>query len=118
MSLTPQGIFTFGRFRLDAAERRLACDGQPVPLPPKAFDLLVVLASQAGRLVTKEQLLQEVWPGTFVEEANLSYTVSVARKALGDDVEPYQYIETVPRAGYRFTASVTRLQSSVEMRQS
>ena len=83
-------------------------DGNPVPLPPKAFDLLVVLVERAGRLVTKDELLKAVWPGTFVEEANLPYTVSLLRKALGDDGEPYQFIETVSKRGYRFKGAVAR----------
>jgi TolB-like protein/DNA-binding winged helix-turn-helix (wHTH) protein/Tfp pilus assembly protein PilF len=99
--------YTFGPYRLDPSEQRLLRDEQAVPLPPKAFDLLVVLVSRAGNLVTKEQLLQEVWPGTFVEEANLSYTVSLLRKALGDEGEPDRYVETVPKRGYRFCALVT-----------
>jgi TolB-like protein/DNA-binding winged helix-turn-helix (wHTH) protein/Tfp pilus assembly protein PilF len=100
-------LYAFGPYRLDPPEHRLLRDGQAVPLPPKAFDLLVVLVSRAGSLVTKEQLLQEVWPGAFVEEANLSYTVSLLRKALGDEGEPYRYVETVPKSGYRFCARVT-----------
>src|SRR5262249_41416489 len=62
----------------------------------------------AGRLVTKEDLLNEVWQGTFVEETNLTYTVSLLRKALGDDAEPHAFIETVAERGYRFTGAVTR----------
>jgi eukaryotic-like serine/threonine-protein kinase len=77
-------------------------------LPPKAFDLLVVMVERAGRLVTKEDLLNEVWQGTFVEEANLTYTVSLLRKALGDDAEPHAFIETVSKRGYRFKGPVTR----------
>ncbi len=106
MSLSPQRLYDFGPFRLEPVERLLLRDGQPVLLPPKAYDLLVTLVAHAGHLVTKEDLLREVWPGTFVEEANLSYTVSLVRKAIGDDREPYRYIETVPKRGYRFKESV------------
>ena len=95
-------VYAFGRYRLDQPEHRLLRDEQTIPLSPKAFDLLVALVSRAGHLVTKEQLLQEVWPGTFVEEANLSYTASLLRKALGDEREPYRYVETVHKRGYRF----------------
>ncbi len=102
MSLSACQLYEFGPFRLDPPERLLLREGQPVALPPKAYDLLVALVTHAGHLVTKEDLLREVWPGTFVEEANLSYTVSLLRKALGDDTEPYRYIETVPKRGYRF----------------
>jgi TolB-like protein/DNA-binding winged helix-turn-helix (wHTH) protein len=106
MSLSAQRLYNFGPFRLEPAERLLLRDGQPVPLPPKAYDLLMTLVAHAGHLVTKEDLLRDVWPGTFVEEANLSYTVSLVRKALGDDREPYRYIETVPKRGYRFKEPV------------
>src|SRR5919197_3870657 len=102
ISLSRQGLYEFGPFQLNPPERLLLRDGQPVALPPKAYDMLVTLVARAGRLVSKEELLKEVWPGTFVEEANLSYTVSVWRKTLGDDSEPPRYIETVPKAGYRF----------------
>ncbi len=102
-----RNLYTFGPYRLDPPEQRLLRDGQAVSLPPKAFDLLVVLVSRTGSLVTKEQLLQEVWPRTFVDESNLSYTVSLLRKALGDECEPSRYIETVPKRGYRFCAAVT-----------
>ena len=80
MSLSAQRLYDFGPFRLEPAERLLLRDGQPVPLPPKAYDLLVTLVAHAGHLVTKEDLLREVWPGTFVEEANLSYTVSLVQE--------------------------------------
>ena len=106
MSLSAQRLYDFGPFRLEPAERLLLRNGQPVPLPPKAYDLLVTLVARAGHLVTKEDLFREVWPGTFVEEANLSYTVSIVRKALGDDREPYRYIETVPKRGYRFREAI------------
>jgi DNA-binding winged helix-turn-helix (wHTH) protein len=106
MSLSPHRLYDFGPFRLEPAERLLLRDGQTVSLPPKAYDLLVTLVAHAGHLATKEDLLREVWPGTFVEEANLSYTVSLVRKALGDDREPFRYIETVPKRGYRFKEPV------------
>ena len=96
--------FQFGPFLLDSRERQLSREGEPIRLTPKAFDVLLVLVSRAGHLVTKEELLKEVWPDTFVEEGNLSYTVSLLRKAL--EVEPGTdtYIATVQKLGYRFTA--------------
>lgn len=103
MLLKAQGLYVFGPYRLDAHERLLLRDGEPVPLPPRAFDLLLALVARAGFLATKEELLGVVWAGTFVEEVNLSYTVSLLRKALGDEV----YIETVPKSGYRFIAPVS-----------
>jgi DNA-binding winged helix-turn-helix (wHTH) protein/TolB-like protein/Tfp pilus assembly protein PilF len=102
-------VYTFGPFLLDTRERRLLRDGQPVPLTIKAFDLLEVLAKNGGRLLGKEELLRLVWPDAVVEENNLSVTVSVLRKALGEGPTDKQYIETVPRRGYRFVADLREL---------
>ena len=98
MSLQNRRLYEFGSFRLEPAERRLLREGEEVPLPPKAFDLLVVLVSRSGHLVSKEDLLKEVWPDTFVEEASLSYTVSVLRKALQTGADQVRYIDTVQKA--------------------
>jgi eukaryotic-like serine/threonine-protein kinase len=107
MSAAPSG-HEFGRFRLDAAERLLLRSGQPVSLTPKAFDLLVYLVERHGRLVTKQELMRALWPETFVEEANLTYTVSALRKALGErEGQDEQLIQTVPTRGYRFIAPVS-----------
>ncbi len=84
----------------------LSREGAPVALTPKAFDVLVALLERPGHLISKEELLQRVWPDTFVEESNLAYNVFALRKALGDTAEDSQYIETVPKKGYRFKASV------------
>ena len=91
-------VHEFGSFRLDSAERLLLRDGQPVSLTPKAFDLLVYLVDHAGRLVTKQALMSALWPNSFVEEANLTFTVSALRKALGDGQDGEQFIQTVPHA--------------------
>jgi DNA-binding winged helix-turn-helix (wHTH) protein/Tol biopolymer transport system component len=96
----------FGTVTLIPDERVVLKDGQPVALTPKAFDLLVVLASNPGRLLTKEQLMHAVWPDTTVEESNLSYHVFAIRKALGESADSDGYIETVPKQGYRFVAPV------------
>lgn len=106
MATRPADVYTFGGFRLEVAERRLVCDGQPLPLVPKAFDVLVLLVERAGRLVPRETLIAEVWRDTFVEEGNLNYTVSLLRKALGDSPDSPRFIETVPKQGYRFMAPV------------
>jgi DNA-binding winged helix-turn-helix (wHTH) protein/Tol biopolymer transport system component len=97
----------FGTVTLIPDERRLLKDGHPVPLTPKAFDLLVVLTANPGRLLTKEQLMQAVWPDTTVEESNLAYHVFAIRKALGESADSDQHIETVPKRGYRFVAPVS-----------
>ena len=88
----------FGPFHIDVRERVLRRDGQPVPLTPKAFDVLVAFVEQPGRLLSKQELLDKVWPDTFVEESNLTYNVFALRKALGEPADGGQYIETVPKA--------------------
>jgi Tol biopolymer transport system component/DNA-binding winged helix-turn-helix (wHTH) protein len=103
----------FGPFLIDVSERVLQRDGQPVPLTPKAFDLLAALLERPGQLISKEELLQKVWPDTFVEESNLAYNVFSLRKALGDTAENSSYIETVPKKGYRFTAVVRPVVTAV-----
>lgn len=100
-------IFEFGPFRLDEAERLLLRAGQPVALTPKAFDLLLYLVGRHGRLVTKQELMRALWADTFVEEANLTYTMSALRKVLGDGHNGEQFIQTVPTRGYRFVMPVT-----------
>ena len=102
-------IYEFGPFRLDVAEQRLLRGGEEVLLTPKVFDLLVVLAQNRGRLMGKEELLKALWPDSFVEEANLNVNVSALRRALGETPSAPQYVETVPRRGYRFVADVREL---------
>src|SRR3712207_8079779 len=97
-------LYEFGPFRLDPAERVLTRGGQPVPLTPKAFDLLVVLVENGGHLLGKKDLMGAGWPDSFVEEGNLTFTISSLRKALGEDPKEPQYIENVPPSGYRFVA--------------
>ena len=99
-------LFQFGGFVLVPGERLLMRHGEAIPLTPKAFDLLVALVRRGGHLVSKDELLQEVWPGRFVEEVNLSVNVSVVRKALGRDPGGAALIQTVSKGGYRFVAPV------------
>jgi DNA-binding winged helix-turn-helix (wHTH) protein/pimeloyl-ACP methyl ester carboxylesterase len=101
-----RGAYQFGPFHLDVRERRLSRGGEVIPLRLKVFDTLLALVQNAGRLVTKQELLDTVWPETTVEENNLNHNVSVLRKALGEKATGQQYIETVPRVGYRFAALV------------
>lgn len=100
-----QATFRFGRFVLVPSERLLLSDGKPVALTGKVLDLLVTLVRHAGHLLTKDELLQAVWPRGVVEEVNLSVNVSALRKVLGAAPEG-GWIETVPRQGYRFNAAV------------
>lgn len=99
-------LFEFDFYRLDPAERLLVRDGVPVPLEPKVFETLLVLIRHGGRLVTKDQLMKEVWPDTFVEESNLVRHISILRKALSRGDEEPPYIETVSKLGYRFVGHV------------
>jgi DNA-binding winged helix-turn-helix (wHTH) protein/TolB-like protein/Tfp pilus assembly protein PilF len=99
--------YDFGRFRLKVAERVLLRDGEPVPLTPKVFDILVTLVEHGGQVVAKDDLMRKVWPNTFVEEGNLTQNISLLRKALGETPGGVQFIETVPRRGYRFVAETT-----------
>ncbi len=101
-------MLRFGPFTLDATTGELRRDGQLVPLAPQPFRLLLALASRPGELVTREELRQQIWDdGTFVDfERGLNFCVLQARTALGDDAKEPQYIETLPRRGYRFVASI------------
>lgn len=99
-------IFQFGTFRVFPHERTLRRDGDPIQLAPKAFDTLVVLLQNRGRLVSKDELMRAIWPDANVEEGNLTLNISQVRKALDDDASDPKYIETVPKSGYRFIAAV------------
>jgi DNA-binding winged helix-turn-helix (wHTH) protein/TolB-like protein/Tfp pilus assembly protein PilF len=101
-------LYEFGRFRVKADERVLRRGDELVSLTPKAFDILLTLLENAGRIVNKNDLMKKVWPNTFVEEGNLTQNVSLLRKALGESATGPQFIETVPRRGYRFVAPVNR----------
>src|SRR5688500_5848271 len=96
--------YEFGRFRLNTAERVLLREGELVSLTPKVFDILLTLVENSGQVVSKEDLMKRVWPDTFVEEGNLTQNISLLRKALGETPGGVQFIETVPRRGYRFVA--------------
>jgi DNA-binding winged helix-turn-helix (wHTH) protein/TolB-like protein/Tfp pilus assembly protein PilF len=100
--------YEFGRFRLKPAERVLLREGEPVPLTPKVFDILVTLVEHGGQVVAKDDLMKRVWPNTFVEEGNLTQNISLLRKALGESPGGVQFIETVPRRGYRFVADTNQ----------
>ena len=104
-------LYEFGVFRIDTRERQLLRNGDPVPLPPKVYDTLLVLVENRGHIVEKEALMKAVWPDTFVEEANLTVHISALRKALGETVSEHQYIETLPRRGYRFVSTVTQVKN-------
>lgn len=99
-------FYEFGLFRIDTAERQIFRDGQAVPLTPKVFDLLLFLVENRGRTLAKDELMERVWAGTFVEENNLSRNISMLRKVLGDDLHDSRFIKTIPKRGYRFEPEV------------
>ena len=109
MNDTP--TLVFGPFRLDVQNATLERDGMPVSLTPKAFSVLHHLARHAGRLVTKEEFLDVVWPGVFVGDAALKVCIREIRKAIGDDPQTPAFIQTAHRRGYRFVAPVTLVTS-------
>jgi len=104
----PKELYRFGVFRLDAAERRLWREAEPIQLTQKQFDLLFYFVENAGRVAKKSELLDAVWADTYVEETTLARNVSWLRKLLGDGADSETIIETVPKLGYRFTQEVTR----------
>jgi TolB-like protein/DNA-binding winged helix-turn-helix (wHTH) protein/Tfp pilus assembly protein PilF len=111
-------IYKFGEFRLDANNRCLSKDSSEiVALTPRVFDLLLFLVESGGETVSRNELLDKVWGAdTFVEEANLTQSVSVLRKALGDVAKPSKYILTVPQHGYRFVAEVGEIKRQAEIK--
>src|SRR5688500_6625115 len=100
--------FSFGPFRLDAANARLTRGSQAIALQPKAFDVLAYLLEKAGSLVTQEELIDAVWPDTIVGDSSLKSCIRQIRQALGDGVKEPRFIETVHRRGYRFIAPLDR----------
>lgn len=110
MATSTKQAYEFGAFRLDPAERTLLRDGEPVALTPKVFDTLVLLVENAGRLITKDEFMQQIWAEAFVEDAALAQSISQLRKALGDS----DVIETVPKKGYRFLGTVKTVEASAQ----
>lgn len=103
-------LYEFGAFRLDPRKRLLHRSGEPVSLTPKAIETLVVLVENRGRVVSKDELMNRLWPDSFVEEANLSQNIFLLRKALGTSTQERRYILTVPGRGYQFTESVREVE--------
>ena len=102
-------IYEFADFRLDVSERRLLRSGTTLPLTEKVFETLCVLVRRGGNLVTKDELIEQVWPNAIVEENNLDKSISRLRKLLGEEKGTREFIETVRGHGYRFVAPVNRL---------
>src|SRR5579864_2095961 len=99
-------LYEFGPFRVDPEKETLLRSGEPVPLTPKTFQILLVLVRHSREVVTKDDLMKAVWPDTFVEETNLTRNIFTLRKALGESPQDHQYVLTVPGRGYRLAESV------------
>src|SRR5215467_9044201 len=102
MSRQPQDLLEFDEYCIDVGQGVLLSRGTPVPLSPKVFDTLLALAEEPGRVLDKDYLLKKIWPDTFVEEGSLARNVSTLRRVLGKSAKDEEYIETVPKRGYRF----------------
>ena len=106
MSKQGNRLYAFGDFLLDPQDRLLKHQGRPVQLSPKPFDVLVLLVERAGKVVSKEEFFARIWQDEFVEEGSLTVYISALRKALGEGRGGREFIETVPKSGYRFVAEV------------
>ena len=111
MSSQIKRFYEFGEYQIDTVNRRLLCNGEAVPLKAKAVDTLLLLVQHNGEVVEKDELMKQLWPDSFVEEANLTQNIYMLRKALGEG----QYIETIPRRGYRFAAEVKEWDDSSDV---
>jgi DNA-binding winged helix-turn-helix (wHTH) protein/Tfp pilus assembly protein PilF len=109
MSKSAHHSYEFGPFRLFTSERLLLRDDQSIQLTPKAFDTLALLVENGGHLVEKNELMEAIWPNTFVDENTLTRNISTLRRALDQDGNGHRYIETVPKLGYRFVANVREI---------
>jgi DNA-binding winged helix-turn-helix (wHTH) protein len=102
-------VYEFDEFRVNAAKRQLLREGEVVPLYSKAFELLLLLVESRGRDLTKEEILEKIWPGQILEESNLTVNISAVRRALGEKASTPRYLVTIPGHGYRFVANVTEV---------
>lgn len=105
-------FYQFGPFQIDKVNHVLLRDGAPLPLKPKVFDTLLLLVENRGRVLDKDELLSRLWPDTVVEESNLSQNVYLLRKVLGEEPQGEAYIQTMPKRGYRFVASVNEVEDA------
>jgi DNA-binding winged helix-turn-helix (wHTH) protein/TolB-like protein/Tfp pilus assembly protein PilF len=110
MSLETKHLYEFGVFRLDTVERILLREDKPVALAPKVFETLLLLVQNNGHIVERDELMNRVWSESFVEEGNLTYTISVLRKTLAEASGEADFIETVPKRGYRFKSLVREIE--------
>ena len=115
MNGEPRHFFEFDMFRVEVEDRRLLLNRKVITLTPKVFDILLALVRNPGKTVEKEDLMEQVWSDTFVEEGNLNRHISTLRKILGDDPHEQRLIKTIPKHGYRFTADVREVVESNEL---
>jgi TolB-like protein/Flp pilus assembly protein TadD len=116
MSNAPPFAYKFGGFSLLPADKQLLHNDRPIPLPPKAFETLLLLVENQGHLLEKDAFLKRVWPDSFVEEVALAHSISQVRKALRTDTPDREFIETVPKRGYRFIAAVEAIAAPADPR--
>ena len=116
MSKTTEHVYEFGPFLFDTRDHALLRDSESLPLTLKSFKTLLVLVENSGHVVERTELVEQVWPNTFVEEANLTQQVFTLRRLLGPGANGRQYIETVPKVGYRFTAKVREVSDAAHIR--
>jgi DNA-binding winged helix-turn-helix (wHTH) protein/WD40 repeat protein len=109
MPLIREGLFKFGPFILNAATKTLRNGEQNVSMPPKVFDTLLVLVERRGEVATKDQLMHALWPDSFVEESNLTQNIFVLRRSLGRAPNGQEYIQTIPKRGYRISLPIEEL---------
>ena len=106
MITSPRVLYEFGPFRVDPEKQVLLRNNEPVAVTPKTFETLLILIRHSREVVSKDDLMKELWPDSFVEEANLSQNIFMLRKALGETPEDRRFIVTLPGKGYRFVAAV------------
>src|SRR5687767_2229658 len=109
METLATGTFFFGEFGINAEKRRFTKSGETINLNPKAFDLLLVLVENHGKILSKNELLDTVWADQFVEENNLTVHISALRKIFGEKKGKNRFIVTIPGRGYTFVADVRRI---------
>ncbi|MBC7909663.1 MAG: winged helix-turn-helix domain-containing protein [Pyrinomonadaceae bacterium] len=114
MSRKSSHLYEFDQFRIDVAERLLLREGEVISMTPKVFDTLLLLVENSGHVMGKEELIEKLWPDTFVEEGNLTQNISRLRKLLGEGEKESRYIQTLPRRGYRFVAQVREITEDEE----
>jgi DNA-binding winged helix-turn-helix (wHTH) protein len=112
--MNTQAYYEFDSFRLDPEERLLSFHEAPLALEPKVFDLLVVLIQHPGHLIEKDTLMHNIWPNTFVEESNLTRNISTLRRTWESVASGQQFIETIPKHGYRFIAEVREVKLAAQ----